>query len=1212
MVINSLTPQAYKNIIANDETSVLADIGFTNIERAFSRLKRMANATQAPDTFFELLPPLLTQLARIPNPDNLLVNFERLAHNMDNPHELYQTLAENPRATEILTTVMSASQFLTEILLRTPNYFKRLITNNHLTQIKSLADFENALAEQLASANTLDEQLDILRRFQRWQILRIGTADLLGLFDMPTVTIQLSHLADSLIRAALKITAHQIDINPNGFVVLAMGKLGGAELNYSSDIDLLFLSADGDTTFQKLGKKLIDALTRVTAEGFLYRVDMRLRPWGSVGALVTSVSGHLAYLQKNARMWEKQALLKARIVAGDESIGEEFLANAQPMIFAFNPENVQADVRDMKARIEKNLRKKGRGWGEVKLGEGSIRDIEFIAQYLQLAYGDTHPQVRARNTLLALGKLTEHGFLSQNEHRILSEGYTFLRSMEHWLQMTHNRQTHTLPTDRTELSRLAHRLGFADDTTGETMLTRYQRHTQAIRAVYQRYLNPESITDTPAAENPIVQKHMARLAPVYAETFTPADIAEHAVLAHRLSPQHLSEISAQIQSDGTWRVTVIAYDYLGELSLICGLFFAHGFDIHAGNVFTYRPKEKGQISPNERRKIVDVFIVSPAADTPVTEVVWQNYADNLRELLADIEFENLNRAQRRLAQQLGKRYQTHPLIETPILYPIDIEIDNIGAPHRTILRIDTVDTLGFLYELTNAMAMAGTHITRMSIGTAGNRVSDELHITTADGGKITQPEQLRELRATIVLTKHFTHLLPHSPNPTAALLHFRQFLRQLFDRPDWTQALTSLEEPKVLRALTRLLGVSDFLWTDFLRMQYANLFPVLQNIDELSVRKNKADLEKELSVEMDAQLDKTARIAALNAFKDREMFRIDMRHILRHITQSGQFAAELTDLADVVVGKTFSLIYADLLSAFGTPRLPDGNLARVSVCALGKCGGQELGFASDIELMLVYESGGFCDGEKNITTAEFFDSLVQTMPTVIQSKRAGIFELDFRLRPHGQSGSLAVPLNLFKSYYAPDGVAWAYERQSLLKLRPIAGDENLGAEIVAFRDSVVYSGIPFDVAALRGMRERQIRHWVTPGSIHAKLSPGGLVDIEYLIQALQIMHGPSNPYLRTPNTRAAMTRLAEVGLLRPDDFTALLAAHKLLRRLINALRMVHGNAKDLTVPSTNSEEFAFLARRLHYGDDLAQLSTDLSASMQAVIKISNEHLEMNH
>ncbi len=177
-----------------------------------------------------------------------------------------------------------------------------------------------------------------------------------------------------------------------------------------------------------------------------------------------------------------------------------------------------------------------------------------------------------------------------------------------------------------------------------------------------------------------------------------------------------------------------------------------------------------------------------------------------------------------------------------------------------------------------------------------------------------------------------------------------------------------------------------------------------------------------------------------------------------------------------------------------------------------------------------------------------------------------------------------------------------------MKLRPIAGNADFGAEIVALRDEFVYTGAPFDVTAMRGMRERQVRHLVTPGTVNVKLSPGGLVDVEYLIQGLQIMHGAENPYLRTTNTREAMTRLAEVGLLSPADFERLLAAHKFLRRLINALRMVHGNAKDLTVPPADSEEFAFLARRLHYGEDISQLQADLSAHMQYVQEINTRLL----
>lgn len=329
-----------------------------------------------------------------------------------------------------------------------------------------------------------------------------------------------------------------------------------------------------------------------------------------------------------------------------------------------------------------------------------------------------------------------------------------------------------------------------------------------------------------------------------------------------------------------------------------------------------------------------------------------------------------------------------------------------------------------------------------------------------------------------------------------------------------------------------------------------------------------------------------------------------MRHILRYITVSGQFSAELTDLAEVVVSTAFDLCHESLVARYGEPLLADGSPCAVSVCALGKCGGRELGFASDIELVVIYAGNGRTGGENAISTAEFFERLTQCLPEKVRAKREGIFEIDLRLRPYGKSGAMAVPLEAFRRYYAPDGDAWEYERQSLVKLRPIAGSAAFGAEIVALRDAFVYTGAPFDVTAMRGMRERQVRHWVTPGTVNVKLSPGGLVDVEYLIQGLQITHGAENPYLRTTNTREAMTRLAEVGLLRHDDFDPLLAAHKFLRRLINALRMVHGNARDLTVPPADSEEFAFLARRLHYGDNVAQLQADLSAHMQHVQEIN--------
>jgi glutamate-ammonia-ligase adenylyltransferase len=344
--------------------------------------------------------------------------------------------------------------------------------------------------------------------------------------------------------------------------------------------------------------------------------------------------------------------------------------------------------------------------------------------------------------------------------------------------------------------------------------------------------------------------------------------------------------------------------------------------------------------------------------------------------------------------------------------------------------------------------------------------------------------------------------------------------------------------------------------------------------------------------------------AALNAFKDREMFRIDMRHILGHTREFWDFSEELTDLVEVVLGAAYHLCHEDLRTVYGSPCLEDGRLSDMTICALGKCGGRELGFASDIELMFIYAGNGQTSGPTTITSAEFYEKLVQNLMSDIEARREGIFEVDLQLRPYGKAGSLAVSLDSFRRYFSPDGPAWPYERQALVKLRPIAGNLQMGEHIVRLRDQYVYTGEPFDATAMRAMRERQIRHLVTGGTFNAKYSPGGLADLEYLVQGLQITHGHEHPTVRSTNIRAAMLALAEVGALSAEDYVRLRRAHTFLRWLIDALRMVRGNAKDLTAPPADSEEFAYLARRLRYGSDLAQLREELARHTAAVQELS--------
>jgi glutamate-ammonia-ligase adenylyltransferase len=463
--------------------------------------------------------------------------------------------------------------------------------------------------------------------------------------------------------------------------------------------------------------------------------------------------------------------------------------------------------------------------------------------------------------------------------------------------------------------------------------------------------------------------------------------------------------------------------------------------------------------------------------------------------------------------------------------------------------------------------------------------------------------------------KHFTHLLPRMPNPGSALLHFHEFLAQLFDRPDWTKEIASIDRPEVLESLARLLGVSDFLWEDFLRMQHANLFPVLENLQSLAVAKTKAQLRNELYAKLQsgresplAAVDLQSKREVLNAFKDREMFRIDMRFIQRVLPEFWLFSAELTHLGEVVMEAAYDLNLQYLLEQYGEPRLENGQPCALCVCALGKFGGREIGFASDIELMFLYEGAGMTAGPHAITNSEFMVKLVHEVSRTIKTKRESIFEIDLRLRPYGKAGNLGVTLEAFQRYFSKGGAAWNYERQALVKLRPVAGDFAFGHRIASLRDACVYTGEPFDVGAMRALRERQVRQLVKGGTINAKFSPGALVEVEYLIEGLQIAHGHEYPELRTTNISDALTGLMRIGILATQDFVKLREALDFLRRLIQGLRVVRGHAKDLTVPAAGSDEFLYLARRLGYEPEHQRLLEELNRHTGVVLELSRRLL----
>jgi glutamate-ammonia-ligase adenylyltransferase len=1237
--------EALGQLADEDARELLAPAEFRDWRAARRCLLRMAGDSAAARELAALLPQLLPRLSEAASPDDVLVELERLAGCVTDRGELFRDLRDHPRTAEILVTLFAGSRFLTEILLRQPDAFSLLATPSRLASRKSPEQYLSDARSAVTRSGPAEAGLDALRSFQRRELLRIGAADLLGLFDLTTVTAELSNLADGLVRACLEIAARETETGGRDFAVIALGKLGGRELNYSSDIDLFFVAESNAPEYWRLGERLIENLARATDEGFLYRVDMRLRPWGESGPLVSSADAFLRYVERDARPWEKQALLKARVVAGDEEVGTACLRRVEPLLFGGSAEATRRGVHALKQLTEKALRERGFEQREVKLGEGSIRDVEFVVQYLQLAHGGEKPFVRSRNTLEALPRLMAAGVLAPEDAHVLREGYVFLRTIEHHLQVMDGRQTHLLPRGAEALGELARRLGFEGETAGERFRARHREHRTAIREIYMRHLGSEKMATpvkTPESPpGPRFRDHAERMDPSYTATFSEEEIRRHVVLTEQLDDEHLVAVEAVLLPDGLQRVTVVGYDYPGELSLICGLLFAGGFSIHRGEAFTYEPLERpapGRRPPrvrlageeaawsgpprrrpsvppgggDGRRKTVDVFVVSPLRERTGTSD-WESFTKDLDSLLRLLRSGKQREARGEIARRAALTQQAMAGAATP-LYPVEIEIDNEISAKYTVLRIDAPDTAGFLYELTNAFALHGIYVARMTAGSAGSRVRDAFWVTDAAGAKISSPARQRELRVATVLIKHFTHLIPRSPNPESALLHFGEFLGQLFSRPDWPDELASLESPKVLDTLAQLLGVSDFLWDDFLRLQHANLLPVVRST-ELPA-KSRQELQGALDGVLatagggpEGRPDPGAWRAALNAFKDRELFRIDMRQILGQTPDFPKFAEELTDLAEIVVEAATALCLEELVGTYGPAKRADGAPGRLAVCALGKCGGRELGFASDIELMFVYAGEGETEGPQRAPAAVFYEKLVQAFVGAIRAKREGVFEIDLRLRPWGEAGSMAVSLETFRRYFVRSGPAWPYERQALIRLRPVAGDAGLGREVVRVRDELVYDGGPLDVTAMRAMRERQIRHLVRGGTFNPKFSPGGLVDVEYLVQGLQLRHGHRDERLRSPNTREAMVALSAAGILSDADHELLRKAQTFLRWLIEALRVVRGNAKDLTIPPSDGEEFAYLARRLRYGSDLARLREEILRYSRGVQETSRRLLE---
>jgi glutamate-ammonia-ligase adenylyltransferase len=413
------------------------------------------------------------------------------------------------------------SPLLATTLAQHPDYLQWLARERTQIRVKTREEIGEALARFGLTHSQLDPQV-LLARFRRRELLRIYLRDIRDTNTIVEITEELSNLADAILEYALNLARQELDnrygsplrVDERGrrtsahFCIVALGKLGSRELNYASDIDLLFLYSDDGTTsatgtrgetsnreyFIKLSETVARIVGKPTGEGAAYRVDLRLRPHGRDGTLASSLDEAVRYYRETAQAWELQALIRSRAAAGSETLYAKFAERVRHCVFRseITVKDALANVRLAKQKIDSHHAQDAGGFN-VKLGRGGIREIEFIAQALQLAHGGRDEWLRAPHTLISLGRLADRGRILPREQTQLSDAYAFLRTLEHRLQMEHGLQTHSLPDDVERRALVARRMNFKDMgalTQNANALAQLEhaleRHTANVRAAYDR------------------------------------------------------------------------------------------------------------------------------------------------------------------------------------------------------------------------------------------------------------------------------------------------------------------------------------------------------------------------------------------------------------------------------------------------------------------------------------------------------------------------------------------------------------------------------------------------------------------------------------------------------------------------------------------------------------------------------------------------------
>ncbi len=1035
----------------------------------------------------ELFAPLARLLPRTADPDMALNNLERLLAKPAARTLVPGLLDGRARELDAVLQLFATSQFFADTLATYPDFLSGVLQAPRRNP--STAELTAQLRTEVDAGGETGV-LHAFRRFRARHTLRIGISDVIRDRPLEEITRELARLADASIEVALQHALRTVSgrfgtpTTSDGVLArvtaLAFGKLGGDELNYSSDIDLMFVyDADGETTGRRSGVSNAEFFSRVVSEvvrllsahtdhGQAYRVDLRLRPEGNRGPLARSLASTLSYYDTMGRTWERQALIKLRHVAGDSSLARDFLTSIEPFIyrkyFSFAEINeVKALKRQMETKSQRADANEADFPHDVKAGRGGIRDIEYTVQFLQLLNGGDLPAVRQRNTLLALEALEIAGCLNPQETYILADAYRFLRKTEHRLQLLFDLQTHKLPVGTDELRKLARRMGYAESEA-----------SGGRKPPDEQDANPHK-EESGGLRPPLVQTTLAPQKRSPLDESDPPPLDTRDLLIDPLD-RFLKDLHDKTALDRTILNHLLHQSFQGE---------------------------SAQSEPEAD------LILDPDPDAETVRAVLGRYP------FRDVPkaFANLSALARESVPFLSARRCRHFLASI--------------APQLLRAVADTPDPDEALTNL--------------------ERVSASL------GAKAVLWELFSANPATLKL---YVELCAGSPFLSGLLINNPGMVDELLDSLVLNQPRTSDELHTELTELLR--GATD---PD----------PIL------------------------------------HSFQDKEFLRIGVGDLLGKADVRATTAA-LSDVADTILNQVVELVEMGVRTKLGNPegirRTPPARAVggvtgptaraggvRLDSCpyvllGLGKLGGREISYHSDLDLLLVYEEDGTTSlGESNRL---YFTELAQRVSNTVSryGPMGRLYEVDMRLRPTGKSGSLVLPLAEFRRYFA-SSACQLWERQALARARVVRGESEFAAEVMdAVRAAMLgQSWCAQLVDEVRAMRQK-LESTASPRSL--KRGRGGLVDVEFVVQLLQLKYGRTHPEVLKPNVWDALDALAACDSLPADEASALSAGYSFLRLVEARLRIVTDRA--LTEIPESEDDRAKLARRLGFDSPEAFLA----------------------